>query len=121
VKPIDDEEDPRLTRLISAVRADAEPALWTRVRARAEARPAVTGALAWIMRPSALAASFALLLGTAGIALTLGGTQTVAASGDEYATLGEALVAERDAEVAPKTTTPAPANRGAAVDSGTIE
>jgi hypothetical protein len=120
VTPLDDEDDPRLTRLISAVRADAEPALWTRVRARAEARPAVTGPLAWITRPAALAASFALLLGTAGIALTLGGTPNVAASGEEYATLGEALVAERDAEVAPPAT-PAPTNHGADVDSGAIE
>jgi hypothetical protein len=111
-----EDDDPRLTQLIAAVKADAEPALWTRVRARAEARPATTGLLAWIARPAALAASFALLLGTAGIALTIGGTQTVA-SGDEYATLGEALVAERDAEVAPPaTTTHAP--HGAAVDSG---
>ncbi|MBI1796819.1 MAG: hypothetical protein HY076_05665 [Candidatus Eisenbacteria bacterium] len=116
---IDHDDDPRLTRLLTAVRADAEPALWTRVRARAEARRPVGGPLAWIMRPAALAASFAILLGTAALALTLGDTRS-ASGGDEYATLGEALVAERAADVTPATSVPAPA-RSAAGDSGTRE
>src|SRR5258705_11374833 len=97
-----EDEDVRLTRLLGAVRADADPALWTRVRARALAGPRVPGMLAWAMRPAALAASLGLFLASAALALVLasGSGASSAASGDEYATLGEARVAEREGETA---------------------
>lgn len=110
------DEDIRLTRLLQAVRADADPALWTRVRARAIAHPPVPGVLAWAMRPAALAASLALLLASAALALVLASGTTVSA-GEDYATLGDALVAERDAEAA-VTPTVAQPRSGAARDSG---
>lgn len=109
----EDDEDLRLTRLLQAVRADADPALWTRVRARALARPRLPGLLAWAMRPAALAASLALFVATAALALALAPEPS---TGDDYATLGEALLAERDAEATVPATTPAPI--GAVSDSG---
>jgi hypothetical protein len=110
------DEDPELTRLLRAVRADADPALWTRVRARIEARPRVPALVAWAMRPAALAASLALLVASAALALLLADGTTVT-SGEEYATLGDALIAEREAQVSLPETTPAP-TEGAASDSG---
>lgn len=56
-----DSGDERLTELLRAVRAEPEPALWTRVRARIEAADEPRGFLGWLMRPSALAASIAAL------------------------------------------------------------
>jgi hypothetical protein len=87
------------------------------VRARAEARRDAGGLLAWAMRPAALAASLALFIAAASLALMLGaGTQS--SGTEDYATLGEALLAERDAEVV---TPPAvkPPEGAAAGDSGT--
>jgi len=121
------DDDPRLTRLLAAVRADADPALWTRVRARLESRRRLPALLAWAMRPAALAASVALLVVAAGVTLMLGAptpmlpSTSVAASlttPEEEATLGDALVAERDAEAAPPAVTAAPAGNGAVRDSG---
>ena len=111
----DEPDDPRLTRLLQAVRADADPALWTRVRARIEARPRVPGLLAWAMRPVALGASVALFLASMAGALVLATDSSVA--GEDYATLTEALVAERDADTATAPATLAPES-GAAQDSG---
>jgi hypothetical protein len=110
-----DDDEIRLTRLLRAVQADADPALWTRVRARALERPRVPALLRWAMRPAALAASLALFLASAALALVLASGS--GESGEDYATLGDALIAERDAEVA----TPAAASQpsaGAAHDSG---
>jgi hypothetical protein len=113
------DEDLRLTRLLQAVRADADPVLWTRVRARALARPRVSGLLAWAMRPAALAASLGLFLASASLALLLA-SGTTRSAGEDYATLGEALLAERDAEAAtPPATTQS--QSGAARDSGSGE
>ncbi|HKQ58703.1 MAG TPA: hypothetical protein VJY35_12615 [Candidatus Eisenbacteria bacterium] len=111
----EEQEDPRLTRLLQAVRADADPALWTRVRARIADRPRVPRFLEWAMRPAALAASMALFLASMAGALVLA-TQSSVAS-EDYATLTEALVAERDADaaIAPAVSTP---EVGAAQDSG---
>ena len=111
-----DREDLRLERLLRAVQADADPALWTRVRARIEARPRVPALLGWAMRPAALAASVALLLASAGLALILT-TGASSGEGEDYATLTEALVAERDAVASPQPATAEPAG-GAAGDSG---
>jgi hypothetical protein len=110
------DEDIRLTRLLQAVRADADPALWTRVRARAIARPRVPGLLAWAMRPAALAASLALLVVSTALALVLASGTSVS-TGEGYATLGDALVAERDADAAATPTSTQPRS-GAARDSG---
>ena len=111
-----DDEDPGLTRLLRAVRADADPALWTRVRARIEARPRVPALVAWAMRPAALGASLALLVASATLALMLS-TGSPVATDEDYATLTDALIAERDAEVVGPEATPGPAE-GAASDSG---
>lgn len=111
-----DREDERLERLLRAVRADADPALWTRVRARIEARPRVPALLGWAMRPAALAASLALFVASAGLALILTSNASTGA-GEDYATLTEALVAERDALATPPPATADPAG-GAARDSG---
>jgi len=111
-----DDEDPGLTRMLRAVRAEADPALWTRVRARIEARRRVPAPLAWAMRPTALAASLALLVASATLAFVLS-TGSAVGTEEDYATLTEALVAERDAEATPVEVEPAPAG-GAASDSG---
>ncbi|MGH7731764.1 MAG: hypothetical protein ACRENJ_11010 [Candidatus Eiseniibacteriota bacterium] len=111
-----DDEDPRLIRMLRAVKADADPALWTRVRARIEARPRVPALLAWAMRPAALAVSLALLVATSAMAVFLSAGSSVA-TGEDYATLTDALIAERDAEVGARESAPGPA-KGAASDSG---
>ena len=111
-----DDEDPGLSRMLRAVRAEADPALWTRVRARIEARRRVPAPLAWAMRPTALAASVALLVASTTLAFMLS-TGSSVATDEDYATLTEALVAERDAEAATVEVAPAPAG-GAANDSG---
>ncbi len=100
-----EDEDPGLTRLLHAVRADADPALWTRVRARIEARRRVPALLAWAMRPAALAASLALLIASATLALMLSNGTSVGTS-EEYASLNDALIAERDAQVTVPETAP---------------
>jgi hypothetical protein len=110
------DEDIRLTRLLQVVRADADPALWTRVRARIESRPRVPALLALAMRPAALAASFALLLATAALALLLVGAGTISTV-EEYASLGDALLAERDAQATAMPVSPQ-SPTGAARDSG---
>ena len=115
-----DDQDRDLIRMLRAVRADADPALWTRVRARIEGRPRVPALLAWAIRPAALGASLALLVASATLALMLSTGPSVGAS-EEYASLGDALIAERDDEiVAPETTPeaiPGP-DDGAVRDSG---
>jgi hypothetical protein len=113
-----EDEDVRLSRLLGAVRADADPALWTRVRARAMAGPRIPGMLAWAMRPAALAASLGLFLASAALALVLA-SGSGASSGEEYATLGEALMAERDGDTATPAAT-VPTGSAAAQDSGSI-
>lgn len=112
----EDDEDVRLTRLLRAVRADADPAVWARVRSRLGSRARTPWLLTWAMRPAALAASLALFLVSAALALVLA-SGTSASNGEEYATLGEVMVAERESE---ETSTPAPtrADQGAARDSG---
>ena len=110
------EEDPELTRLLSAVRADADPALWTRVRARIEARQHLPALVRWAMRPAALAVSLTLLAAVAAGALMLG-TGTSTANGEQYTSIADALVDERDIELQSHQTMPAPAP-GVASDTG---
>lgn len=111
-----DPSDDELTRLLQAVRADADPVLWTRVRARIASRRRAPALVRWAMRPAALAASFALLAISVALVMTYEGS-TASSSADDYATIGDALIAERDAEA---TAAPAPAKPGgaAARDSG---
>ena len=115
------EEDPELTRLLHAVRADRDPALWTRVRARIEARQHQPWLLRWAMRPAAHGASLALFVAVTTLALTLGTGGSVT-SGDTYTSIADALVDERDSEVQSEPATPAPApvtaTPGAASDTG---
>lgn len=108
------DEDRELGRWLRAVRADADPALWTRVRARIESRQRVPRLLRWAMRPAALATSLALLVATATLALMLG-TGPAVSIDEEFTSLGEALLAERDAEFTAESVMPA---GGAASDTG---
>jgi hypothetical protein len=110
------EDDPELSRLLRAVRADADPALWTRVRARIEARQQVPTLVRWAMRPAALAASLALFAAVAAGALLVG-TGTSTANGEQYTSIADALVDERDSEVQSQPAVPPPSH-GAASDTG---
>jgi len=110
------EDDPELGRLLRAVRADADPALWTRVRARIEARERVPALVRWAMQPAALAASLGLFVAAAALSLMLG-TGTPVATGEQYSSIAEALVAEGDTEAESQPATPAPPS-GAARDTG---
>jgi hypothetical protein len=88
--------DDDLSRLLGAVRADAEPALWTRARARIEAggRAGVRGWRAWVMRPAALGASLAVFAGAVAVSAALVSTAPRALTDGSYDTLTEALVAD---------------------------
>ncbi len=111
-------DDERISRLLRAVQAEADPALWTRARARIEAaerRP--RGWTAWAMRPAALGVSLALLAlalaTTVALVATAPATRAVLTSED----LPEALVAELESatETGAAAGVPAP---GGAADSG---
>ena len=94
----DDDRDSWITKRLRAVRADADPALWTRVRARIEARERARAAgwIGWLMRPAALGGSLALLaavvLTSAALLITTPRTTTTGASTAD--SLEDALVAE---------------------------
>jgi hypothetical protein len=64
-------EDERLSRLIGAVRAEADPFVMTRVRLRLREREAMPAWVGWLQQPRALAFSLALLLGCSVLAVTL--------------------------------------------------
>jgi hypothetical protein len=84
-------EDDRLDALLSAVRAEPDSHLWTRVRARLAAEREEPGWVAWLARPVTLAASAAMLL----IALT--GSLVLQSGGGSGSTasLTDQLLAER--------------------------
>src|SRR5262245_15041881 len=110
-----DRDDERLSRLMRAVRADADPALWTRVRARLEAgeRDAVARPqwLQWLARPAALATASLLLVITAGIGfatLPRGEGTTTSSNTRSYESLTDALIGDVDVSTA----TPADADTG---------
>lgn len=88
-----DRQDERLARLLASVRADADPALWTRVRARIETGERAPRWQAWLMRPAALGAAFSMLVlaMVASLALVATAPRTLTASADD---LTDALVAE---------------------------
>jgi len=89
-------EDERLARWIGAVRAEADPVLWTRVRARIEAGEELQllpAWLAWLMRPAALgaaAAAVALVCGAGLVTIRSADAPGTSSAG----TLTEALLDE---------------------------
>jgi hypothetical protein len=86
-------DDDRLVRMIRATRAEADPFLWTRVRARIEARERVPRPLRWLVRPTALAVSAALLVVALGVSWALIPGTAARADGDTT-TVIEALLAD---------------------------
>jgi anti-sigma-K factor RskA len=97
--------DERLARLIAASQAEADPAVWARVRARARSDEARRGSrgerwLEWLSRPAAVAAAAATLVVVVGAgALVSRGAGTGDAIGTvEITSLGDWLLAEREGE-----------------------
>lgn len=86
--------DEDLDKLLAAVGAQAEPALWTRTRARIEARRGAAGWLAWAMRPAALGASLAVFAGALAVSAALVATAPATLTDASYENLTEALVAD---------------------------
>jgi len=89
-------DDERLSSWIRAVNAQADPALWTRVRVRIEAgeeRLSLPGWLGWLMRPVALGAATAAVMLVCGAGLIT--LRSAAPSGETTASsLTEALLDE---------------------------
>ncbi len=81
----DDRFDERITRLLAASHASANPAVLERARARLAARQSATGFLAFLGRPVALATAAGLLVVSASVSLMVlrsdnSSTATVAAT-----------------------------------------
>jgi len=116
----DHERDDRITKLMGAVRADAEPALWTRARARIDERERqARGWVAWLMRPAAIGGSLALLAVAIATSLALVATapRTVTTNTTGAETLEDALVVELESGATARGGSSAPAPE-AATDSG---
>ncbi|HKA24553.1 MAG TPA: hypothetical protein VKF80_06210 [Candidatus Eisenbacteria bacterium] len=110
-----DRDDERLDQLLRAVRAEANPVLWTRARARIEAGEP-SGLIAWLMRPAALAASLATLVLSVGLsALLLFHSQSRLTSSET--SLADALIATPSTPIeelsVPTTDAMQPADTGA--------
>ena len=88
--------DLKLSQMLAAVGADAEPALLTRARARIEARVGQPFLVRWVMRPEALAASVALFVVSAGLSFAL---VSSGSESSDSATFMELLFAEHGIEV----------------------
>ena len=108
----------KLSRMLAATRADADPALLTRARARIEARAREPLFVRWAMRPEALGASVALFVASAGLSFALVSTP-VGSSTSESATLMESLLEERGIEAGTTLAAPA-AEPGTESDSGAV-
>jgi hypothetical protein len=108
--------DRTLSRMLSAVGAEAEPALLTRARARIEARARHPFLLRWAMQPVALGASVALFVASFGLSFALLSTEPWSTTG-ESATLIESLLEERGIEDANTLAAPE-AEPGSEADSG---
>ena len=127
----DDAEDRLLSALLAAPRAEANPAVWARVRTRLAAAPVARPAgaldrlLDWLMRPAAVAAATAALvvalgagwsvLDTLGIPATPG--DSVAAA-TEATSLMESLLDPTASSAAAGEETPAGDATAAPGDSG---
>lgn len=79
----DDPRDERVARLLAASRAEANPAVLARARARLAARERAPGVVVWLGRPAALAGAGALF------ALCVAGTFVVARQAGTSATATE--------------------------------
>ena len=108
--------DRTLSRMLAAVKAEAEPALMTRARARIEARAGRPFLVRWVMQPAALGASVALFVASAGLSFALLASAPGSETG-ESATLVESLLAERGIEAGSPLGVPA-TEPGPAPDSG---
>jgi len=86
-------DDEQLDALLSAVRAEPDPRVWARVRARLAAGREEPRWVAWLGRPVTLAASAATLV------IVLGGSLLLFAGGStvEATSLTDQLLAERGA------------------------
>jgi hypothetical protein len=101
----DERQDRRLDSLLGAVRADASPAIVTRVRARIEARRRVPRLIGWAMRPVALGASLALLVASAGLSLVLVASAPEVQTGDSGGVI-ESILVERGIQAGDNLTVP---------------
>ncbi len=101
------ELDERLSLMLGAASADADPALMTRVRARIAARERVPRLLRWTMRPAALGASLALLVACAGLSLLLVASAPMTVTAEDESLI-DALLAERGGEEGASLVAPAP-------------
>jgi hypothetical protein len=86
--------DRKLSRMLAAVGAEAEPALLTRARARIEARPGRPVLVRWVMRPAALGAALGLFVASAGLSFALI-SNAPGAEAAQSASLMESLLEER--------------------------
>jgi hypothetical protein len=116
----DDRREDELSRLLASVHADADPTVWTRARARIEARERqrATGWLAWVMRPAALGASLAVFVAAVGTSMALLATAPQELALDQADDLTDALVSALSMTTetaAPAATSPAPVS-----DSGGV-
>lgn len=107
--------DRTLSRMLSAVGAEAEPALLTRARARIDARARQPFLLRWAMQPVALGASVALFVASFGLSFAL--LSTAPPAPGESTTLIESLLEERGIEDANTLIAP-DAEPGTDADSG---
>ena len=111
------DDDRRLAALLASVQAEANPAVWARVRTRlaaagapATARTPLDGFLEWLTRPAALAAATASLVVALGTGFSLLGTITAQNAvtteseqlvASDATNLMESLLETTDADAAP--------------------
>lgn len=117
----EDRREERLSRLLAASRAAANPAVLARARARIAANDTagsrVPGVAAWLGRPAVLAGAGVLFaLCVAGVFVT--GQRAGTAAGET--SLLSTLVGEEDLGLPIDTNVAATANTGAAGDSGEV-
>ena len=112
----DENLERKLSRMLAAVKAEAEPALMTRARARIESRAGQPLLVRWAMRPAALGASMALFVASAGLSFALISSAPQSWTGED-ATLIESLLEESGIEEGDTPAAPAP-GQGTAADSG---
>ncbi len=109
-------DDERLSRLIGATRAVADPAVLARARSRLAARPNAPRLALWLARPAVLAGAGALF------ALCVAGVLTLAqrpVTTGNATTLAAALLGEEDLGLPVTTATTAPTG-SASGDSGEV-
>jgi len=97
-------EEARIARLLGAVRAEADPAVLTRARARIAASAEVPRVFAWLGTPAALVTACALLVASAGVSFTVLNGET---SSTHDTTLIAALIGDDGTYGIPTTATTA--------------